>query len=226
MTNDGQPPSMSGVPLPIFTLLQLVSTAGLTIDNTDLLHLATVNTALFPNESQVGYPGITLTGIEPAAIKTAPAYPAYTGAVSHFPLVADQPQDNPSTPLDIFKYWGNLAPWYSVPSSFYDLPDASPLIPDTCEITQVNLLYRHGARYPTSGAAPSAFAGRLHAAVGNATSPVIAWGELEFLNSWTYKLGAELLTPFGRLQNFALGVAARQLYGGLLNNFTETVSQT
>jgi hypothetical protein len=45
-------------------------------------------------------------------------------------------------------------------------------------------------------------------------------GELAFLSQWTYKLGAELLTPFGRSQNFNLGVAYRQLYGHLLNNFT------
>jgi hypothetical protein len=86
------------------------------------------------------------------------------------------------------------------------------------------MLYRHGARYPTSGAAPSAFAGRLHAQVDNGTTPVLFWGELEFMNSWTYKLGAEELTPFGRSQNFQLGVEARQLYGKLLNNFTQTVS--
>lgn len=47
-----------------------------------------------------------------------------------------------------------------------------------------------------------------------------ATGDLSFLNTWTYNLGAELLTPFGRLQNFELGVQSRQLYGHLLNNFT------
>lgn len=31
-----------------------------------------------------------------------------------------------------------------------------------------------------------------------------------------------MLTPFGRSQNFNLGVAYRQLYGHLLNNFTAT----
>jgi hypothetical protein len=196
----------------------------------DVPTLAQANPTLFPGESQVGYPGVTQTGIEANAIETAPAYPQYTGAVSHFPLVADQPQDvdaNTNTPVDIFKYWGNLAPWYSVPSSAYstdETANATPLIPDTCDITQVNILYRHGARYPTSGAAPSAFAARLRTAVVNGTEPVIAWGELEFLDSWTYKLGAELLTPFGRLQNFAFGVESRQLYGALLDNFTETVS--
>jgi len=86
-----------------------------------------------------------------------------------------------------------------------------------CEITQVHYLYRHGARYPSVGALPSTFAKKLNASVhGN----VSASGPLSFLNTWTYKLGAELLTPFGRLQNYALGVEGRQLYGHLLNNFT------
>ena len=40
------------------------------------------------------------------------------------------------------------------------------------------------------------------------------------MNRWEYGLGAELLTPFGRLQNFEAGVAFRTLYGHLLNNFT------
>jgi hypothetical protein len=180
-----------------------------------------VNTALFPNESQVGYPGVTATGVEPAAIETAAAYAYNSGPAQNFPLVADAPSgDAPGATYDVFKKWGNLSPWYSVPSSFYGLPDASPLVPAGCNIEQVHLLYRHGARYPTTGAAPSAFAARLH----NATQMNGGWSskdELDFLNTWTYKLGAELLTPFGRLQNFELGVAFRQQYGVLLNNFTQ-----
>ena len=117
--------------------------------------------------------------------------------------------------------WGNLSPWYTVPSSFYGLPKASPLLPAglNCEITQIHYLYRHGARYPTSGSAPTAFSAK----VVNATTQggFNASGPLAFLNDWEYKLGAELLTPFGRLQNFELGVEARQLYGHLLNNFTQ-----
>lgn len=80
------------------------------------------------------------------------------------------------------------------------------------------LLYRHGARYPTSGAAPGTFAQKLVNATRNGT--VTFSGELAFLGDWTYKLGAELLTPFGRSQNFMLGVEYRTLYGHLLNNFT------
>lgn len=77
------------------------------------------------------------------------------------------------------------------------------------------LLYRHGAHYPTSGDAPGTFAQK----VANATK---AGGfalsrELSFLSDWTYRLGAGLLTPFVRSQNFMLGVEYRQLYGHLDN---------
>lgn len=120
--------------------------------------------------------------------------------------------------FDITKFWGNLSPWYSVSSADYGLPDASPLIPDGCNIVQLHLLYRHGARYPTSGAAPATFAQKVQNATRAGGFNVT--GELSFLADWTYKLGAELLTPFGRSQNFNLGVAYRQLYGNLLNNFT------
>lgn len=134
--------------------------------------------------------------------------------------MAPQPHGAPASGdnFDITRYWGNLSPWYSVSSADYGLPDASPLIPEGCTINQMLLLYRHGARYPTSGAGPSTFAQK----VANATKAGFrVSGELSFLGNWTYKLGAELLTPFGRSQNFQLGVEYRQLYGELLNNFTE-----
>lgn len=82
----------------------------------------------------------------------------------------------------------------------------------------MHLLYRHGARYPTSDAAPQTFAKKIANATENGFT---VSGELTFLANWTYKLGAELLTPFGRSQNFLLGVSYRELYGHLLNNFTE-----
>lgn len=94
--------------------------------------------------------------------------------------------------FDMAKYWGNLSPQYSVNSAVYGLPEASPLVPRGCEVVQVFTYFRHGARYPTTGAAPSSFAAKVHNAslVGfNAT------GDLAFLNTWTYQLGAELLTP-------------------------------
>lgn len=177
-----------------------------------------VNSTLFPPESKVGFPGPTPTGAEPEAIKSAPAYPYNNQPAGSFPLITLPPKGNDkSSKFDITKYWGNLSPWYSVQSADYGLPNASPLIPKGCTITQMQLLYRHGARYPTSGAAPSTFAAK----VANATKTgFTVTDDLAFLASWNYKLGAELLTPFGRSQNFELGVAYRNLYGELLNNFT------
>lgn len=77
-------------------------------------------------------------------------------------------------------------------------------------------LYRHGARYPSSNSAPAAFAAKLAALKGgfNAT------GALAFLNSWTYKLGTDLLLPVGRQQDFDYGVQFNYQYGYLLRNFT------
>ncbi|KAF2754041.1 phosphoglycerate mutase-like protein [Pseudovirgaria hyperparasitica] len=178
-----------------------------------------VDSQLFPPESIVGYPGPTPTGAEPNAAQTAPSYPYNEGDAHQFPLIAPQPHGKTAAQdsFDITKYWGNLSPWYSLRSADYGLPDASPLAPEGCDITQVHLLYRHGARYPTSGAGPSTFSQRI---VNATKTGLTASGELAFLADWTYKLGAELLTPFGRSQNFMLGVTYRELYGHLLNNFT------
>lgn len=167
----------------------------------------------------MGFPGPTPTGAEPNAIQTAPAYPYNDNNQYSFPLVAPQPKGSDShSKFDITRYWGNLSPWYSLRSADYGLPDASPLIPEGCEITQVLLLYRHGARYPTSGAAPEKFAQKV--ANATKTGSLAFSGELSFLSDWTYKLGAELLTPFGRSMLFMLGIQTRQMYGHLLNNFT------
>ncbi|KAI1106548.1 phosphoglycerate mutase-like protein [Jackrogersella minutella] len=179
-----------------------------------------VDSVLFPPESEVGFPGPTPTGVQPAAIQTALTYPDNRGPSNQFPLVAPQPhgQDATSDSFDITKYWGNLSPWYSLSSADYGLPDTSPLAPEGCSVTQVHLLYRHGARYPTTGAAPAQFADKI----ANATKQGLeVGGDLAFLADWTYKLGGELLTPFGRSQEFLLGIQHRQLYGHLLNNFTE-----
>ncbi|GAA5996362.1 hypothetical protein JCM5350_006834 [Sporobolomyces pararoseus] len=183
------------------------NSVGLSVSNAYPPSGTSVDTSLFPPESVVGFPQPTPTGVEPFAVQTAP-YPSHT---------AINPLTVPTTDINIAEYWGNLSPAYSVSSSKYGLDSATPRIPENCSITQVHIYFRHGARYPTTGSAPSAFAEKLHNA---SLSGFSASGNLSFLNNWTYKLGAELLTPFGRQQNFMLGVSARQEYGALLNNFT------
>ncbi|OSC99507.1 phosphoglycerate mutase-like protein [Trametes coccinea BRFM310] len=179
------------------------------------------NTAVdsyFPGPAEVGHAGPTPTGDEPFVLATAPAAPQKEDI---YPLIDPvQPQAPVQKPaFDVARSWGNLSPWFSVGDK-WGLSDASATVPTGCELTQVHLLHRHGARYPTSGSGPSAFATKLHEAA-TSKSGFSASGPLDFLNTWTYKLGAELLTPFGRQQLFDLGVAFRVKYGHLLNGFTD-----
>ncbi|KAG6839977.1 hypothetical protein C0991_009915 [Blastosporella zonata] len=195
-----------------------------------------VNPTLFP--SNVGYPGGTATGAEPAVILTAPSYPVQTGAAQLVKpdTLGDKAGDHKgkwSADFDIFKKWGTLSPWYSVGRGAFGV-DSDPTVPKTCRVTGLHLLHRHGARYPTRSAespsndngtlysygGPTILAGNLHKAPTTWT----ATGKLEFLNEWTYKLGEEVLTPFGRQQLYDLGVSMRLKYGFLLKNSTATNS--
>ena len=139
--------------------------------------------SLFP--TGVGYAGPTPTGAEAALVATAPAYPLHTGA-PHLvsPLALDQNASKQSSKpsFDIFKHWGNLSPWFSVERGSFGV-DSGPEAPETCRVTGLHLLHRHGARYPTGWASyggPANFSGRLH----NAAAGWNASGELEFMNDW------------------------------------------
>jgi hypothetical protein len=53
--------------------------------------------------------------------------------------------------FDIFRHWGNLTPFYSVPSDSFGISsDTGPEIPNGCTLKGVHILHRHGARYPTA----------------------------------------------------------------------------
>ncbi|KAJ7869626.1 phosphoglycerate mutase-like protein, partial [Mycena leptocephala] len=172
--------------------------------------------SLFP--TSVGYAGKTPTGAEAAVIATAPSYPLHTGAPQ---LVApDGLTRGKGKSFDLFRKWGNLSPWYSVPRAAFGL-DSTAGTPETCRVTGLHFLHRHGARYPTAYASyggPANFSSRLNAVADKWT----ASGELAFMNEWTYKLGEEVLTPFGRQQLLDLGISMRLKYGFLLKNFTES----
>ncbi|KAJ6473997.1 phosphoglycerate mutase-like protein [Mycena vitilis] len=173
----------------------------------------TASDTFFPNANQVGFAGPTPTGDEADAIATAP----YVAQVDNiFPLVNPGTADKSSN-FDVVHHFGNLAPFRSVES--LGLPNSSAAIPSGCTLDQVHLVHRHGARYPTTGAPPSAFATLLHGTAE--TTGVNVTGPLAFLSTWEYKLGAEILTPFGRSQLFNLGVGFRVKYGELLKGFTD-----
>ncbi|KAI0030935.1 phosphoglycerate mutase-like protein [Vararia minispora EC-137] len=170
----------------------------------------------FPDAAQVGFPGPTPTGDEAFALATAPAV-AQTECFD--PIVRPDTSDRRGSTFNVVRNWGNLSPWFSLPAGTFGLPKASPLVPNGCDLTQVHILHRHGARYPTSGSAPAAFAAKIQS-LANSTG-FDATGPLEFLATWEYKLGAEILTPLGRQQLYDLGVNARVRYGVLLKGFTD-----
>jgi hypothetical protein len=124
--------------------------------------------------------------------------PSFSHNHNQFPLVKPVAADaKDAKEFNVIRYFGNLSPWRSIPSSNYGLPEASPLIPDGCRVIQVHLVHRHGARYPVETSMISDFASKIHE-TANSPAGFEANGDLEFLRTWTYKLGKATLTPFGR----------------------------
>ncbi|KAI9057638.1 phytase [Trametes sanguinea] len=85
--------------------------------------------------------------------------------------------------------------------------------PANCKINQVHILQRHGARYPTSGAATriEAAIAKLKAANGY-TDPLLA-----FVDNYTYSLGHDDLVSFGATQSSSAGREAFQRYPFLIS---------
>ncbi|GAA6037522.1 hypothetical protein JCM8097_008236 [Rhodosporidiobolus ruineniae] len=149
--------------------------------------------------SNVGYAGPTPTGSE--AFAAATSYPSMHDS---FPL---NPPASLKTPeFNILDYLGNLSPWHTVNHGL----KGTAQVPAGCEVEEVQLLHRHGARYPTTGAGTETFYKNVVAKPGFKAS-----GALSFLNGWQYLLGGEILTPFGRSQLFNLGASFRVKYGHL-----------
>lgn len=102
--------------------------------------------SLFP--TNIGFAGPTPTGAEPALVITAPSYPLHTGAAQLVAPLSSTKSGSKKGGYDLFKLWGNLSPWYSVKRGRFGV-DSNPDAPDTCRITGLHFLHRHGARYPT-----------------------------------------------------------------------------
>jgi hypothetical protein len=97
----------------------------------------------------------------------------------------------------IFKMMGHLSP-YS-PSPGFGV-DEYP-IPEGAEIVQIQMLSRHGARYPN----PGSDVAELGERIANASGKFNTKGPLEFLMDWKYELGQDILVPRGRQELFESG---------------------
>ncbi|KAF9556503.1 phytase, partial [Agrocybe pediades] len=111
----------------------------------------------------------------------------------------------PFFPPQIQDSWAAYTPYYPVQA--YTPP------PKDCKITQVNIIQRHGARFPTSGAGT-----RIQAAVKKLQSAkTYTDPRLDFLTNYTYTLGHDDLVPFGALQSSQAGEETFQRYSFLVS---------
>ncbi|KAH9482157.1 3-phytase B [Psilocybe cubensis] len=109
-------------------------------------------------------------------------------------------------PPTIQQSWAAYTPYFPVKQ--YSPPPAH------CKITQVNIIQRHGARFPTSGATT-----RILTAVNNLKSATdFLDPRLDFLRNYTYTLGKDNLIPFGALQSVDAGQGAFQRYSQLVSS--------
>lgn len=113
---------------------------------------------------------------------------------------------------NIEHFWGALSPYFV--SDGFGVDEQA--LPATCKVKNVNILSRHGARYPTAFSSLLRFADKLKKADYEAT------GSLSFLNDWKYELGEAVLVPIGKQQLYDSGVLASMQYGGLYDHKNTT----
>ncbi|KIJ69724.1 hypothetical protein HYDPIDRAFT_22894 [Hydnomerulius pinastri MD-312] len=96
-------------------------------------------------------------------------------------------------PQSLQQSWAQYSPWF--PAATYEPPPAG------CNIVQVNLLQRHGARYPekAAGKAMKKSVKKLKRA------KKFKDDDLKFVKKYKYALGIDNLVPFGAAQSFDAG---------------------
>ncbi|RHZ43661.1 histidine phosphatase family protein [Aspergillus thermomutatus] len=156
------------------------------------------------------YQGTTATGAAQFLAETNPVTFAHKSFTANGPLQTGEPIDG-AAGRNIFQQMGDLSPYFSPAEGFgvneYALPKGS-------KITQMHMIHRHGARYPSSSENMAAWAQKItnSTASGNKFT-----GALSFLNDWRFGLGAEILAPKGREELFQSGVLNWYNYGQLYN---------
>ncbi|KAL7279575.1 hypothetical protein ACG7TL_005975 [Trametes sanguinea] len=108
-------------------------------------------------------------------------------------------------PKSLQTKWAQYSPWH--PLDEYRAPPAG------CNITQVHILQRHGARYPNAEDGQNYSRAVDHLA----SADKFRDKRLKFLKEYEYDLGADDLVPFGASQTFEAGQIAFKRYGQLVN---------
>ncbi|KAI0642835.1 acid phosphatase [Trametes meyenii] len=112
----------------------------------------------------------------------------------------------PGVPKSLQTKWAQYSPWHALDK--YRAPPAG------CNITQVNILQRHGARYPNAEDGENYARAVEHLAAADKFKDK----HLKFLKEYQYALGADDLVPFGAAQTFEAGQVAFKRYAHLVNS--------
>ncbi|GAA5831386.1 hypothetical protein JCM11251_004006 [Rhodosporidiobolus azoricus] len=105
------------------------------------------------------------------------------------------------------------------PYSPYRAVGEYPKVPEGCEVTQANILQRHGQRFPTKSAGK-----RIAASVAKLQNASSLSPDLAFVKDYVYALGADDLTPSGASELYHQGREAYARYSALYPPFTRTDS--
>jgi len=166
-----------------------------------------------------GHEGPTPTGVPAFLAQTNPAPFASVSYIPPQPLETQVPISGNVNNSNIFQLFGQLSHYFPNPIGLgvneYPLPAKA-------NITTVYMLHRHGSRYPTTGSGAPTTGQKIT----NATGTFNATGALSFLNTWTYKLGAEILVPIGKQEMFDSGVLHQYLYGHLYPNNGKIIARS
>lgn len=167
--------------------------------------------------------GPTATGAPAFLAQTWTLNPTAT-YVPNQPLQTAVPIEGMSSKNEsIFQMMGFLSPY--TPSPGFGVQEYP--LPPAADIVQVQMLSRHGSRYPTGGTGSNVVTfGERIAAARRAGSGFKASGPLEFLNDWGYALGAEILVPKGRQELFDSGILHSYMYSSLYNPNSRIIVRT
>lgn len=168
--------------------------------------------------------GPTPTG-EPAFLaQTNPAPFASTTYVPPQPLETQVPiEGQVGDDESIFHKHGQLSHYFSNPKGF-GVQEHS--LPENASIVQLNMLSRHGARYPTAGAGVEHLAAKIKNYTTGVLGDVTFTDDLSFINHWDYKLGQEILVGVGKAELFESGTLHQYSYGHLYPNDGKIVARS
>lgn len=165
----------------------------------------------------VKYEGLPLLAQDDAVNSTVFQNNGYGIEMREAPLNATLDK---ATPDDIFRNLGTTSP-YRAADDLFPETNAYRTMPEQCEIKQVHILHRHGARNPTLSAHEASFVFGSTVVNASKAGNLSASGDLAFLNDWNLTIGAESLVHQGTQELFDSGVKHYYDYARLMQNYTE-----